>query len=369
MGVARVLSIASSFYVIVLLTILLACREVKLDTGTYSILMAALAAPLIPVDSLSAVVSACIASASLAYYVRAAPCPRLDLRGRVCVVTGTAGKGMGRFIALGLAKMGATVVVTAQTEDEARAVSMQLRRVAGHNEIFPEVMDLRNREEVQRCALALCDHFPVIDMVINNAGVMQKGGRCSLYGVDDVVATNYVGPYLFTRLLMPRLLQSESPVVVNVGSSTHSFAKKFDFSLLPGGKCRAPAPRNLLAPYAQSKLGMLLFTAGLRANHPSVRAVAVHPGFVHTHITRNFAQPVCQLYRWLAPLLVGIHRRPAEGAATVLRAATLPFDRKHPGTLYYTPTGCRDYPECARSQEHVQKVWAATEQEVHEFLR
>ncbi len=365
----RMTTVACTSYILLLLVILMLCREIQLDVSTYAVMMAALTSTLLPNPTWGAMASVSLAAGTLAYYVRAAPCQRLQLHSRVCIVTGAAGPGIGQYVAIALAKMGATVVVTAQTSELARETAMRLRDASNNPNVFPEVMDLTNRHKVERCAVALRTRFPVIDMLINNAGLMQSGGKCTPDGVDEVVAVNYVGPYLFTRLLLPSLLAAEKPTVVNVGSSTQRYANHFDVSLLPCGNGNAPAPRGLLAAYSQSKLGVLLFTAALRRRHRNLRAVAVHPGFVNTNITRHFPAMVQNMYAALLPIMSAFHKRPSEGAATILRAAFLPLNPHDPDTLFYTPTGIADYPLCARSKRHIDEVWHRTEMELKTHLR
>jgi NAD(P)-dependent dehydrogenase (short-subunit alcohol dehydrogenase family) len=255
--------------------------------------------------------------------------------GRVAVITG-ASAGIGLATAATLAGHGATVVLACRnvTKGE-RAADRIAQTGVDRKSLRVVLLNLASLASVRAGAeqiLALC---PRIDLLINNAGVMAIPFELSEDGVELTFATNHLGHFALTGLLLDRLLATASSRVITVSSNAHRRATpQFD-------TLGSPAVYDRGAAYDRSKLANLLFTfelqRRLQAHRARTLAVAAHPGNARTDLWRTSS--------WLERLLIGSRMRvltgwlaqsPDEGALPTLRAAT---DPTVAGGEYFGPRG------------------------------
>jgi NAD(P)-dependent dehydrogenase (short-subunit alcohol dehydrogenase family) len=149
---------------------------------------------------------------SLGYRCRPHPVVDTDLTGRVAVVTG-ATSGLGRETASGLAGLGATVVVVGRDREKAIAVARSIESLTGNTGVRPEIADLSLVREIR----ALADRIdPPIHLLVNNAGVLLPDRTETDEGLETTLATNLLGHFLLTNLLIDKL---EPPArIINVSS-------------------------------------------------------------------------------------------------------------------------------------------------------
>lgn len=255
--------------------------------------------------------------------------------GRVAVVTG-ANSGIGREIALGLATLGARVVLACrnpQTSAEAR--DDIVGKVPGA-ELELVDLDLASLNSVHDAAAEIRRRHPRLDLLVNNAGVMRARRELTPDGFEMDFGTNYLGHYALTGLLTDRLLAADSARVVTVGSHVHR-AGSIDFADLPMDRSFSTA-----AAYSRAKLAQMLFAMELdrrmRSAEVSAISLAAHPGGTRTGVMREQSRLLQWAYhapslRWLTDRFI---MDPPDGALPVLRAAT---DPKAQGGEYYGPVG------------------------------
>ncbi len=212
-----------------------------------------------------------------------------DQSGRRAVVTG-ATSGLGLVTARELARAGADVVLAVRDLDRGAELVGALRRelttgpatrVPG--EVEARALDLADLASVRGFAAGW--HGP-LHMLVNNAGVMAIPRRTSVDGFELQLATNHLGPFALTGLLLPALVASATPSqrarVVTVSSTVHR-AGRIDFADLYGER-----RYRRWGAYAQSKLANLLFTfelaRRLEAAALPVAAYAAHPGYAATNL-------------------------------------------------------------------------------------
>src|ERR687884_448833 len=169
------------------------------------------------------------------------------LEGRVCLVTG-ANRGLGRATALGLARLGATVVVLGRDADRVARSSDELRRESGNPDVFHVVVDLGSLASVRSAAAAVARRFGAIHVLVNNAGVNLARRMVSPDGIELTFAVNHVGPFLLTNLLLPLLRAGAPSRVVTVTSWFERFGR-IDLDDVRGTQRRCSA----LAAYYRSK--------------------------------------------------------------------------------------------------------------------
>ncbi|QIG43265.1 SDR family NAD(P)-dependent oxidoreductase [Nocardioides anomalus] len=245
--------------------------------------------------------------------------PRQD--GRRFVVTGASG-GIGLETAKALAARGAHVVLAVRSLERGRAAAA---RMSG--EVSVGLLDVADLASVR----AFAETVDAVDVLVNNAGVLALPYGTSPDGVELHLATNHLGHFALTNLLLPRLTDR----VVVVGSPSHRHGE-LDVGDL-GWRRRRYRP---YAAYADSKLANLLFLAELQrrltAAGSTLRATGAHPGSTATGITGHTGNRVKTAVGSFGHRLVGM--APWQGALPTLYAATMDV----PGNTYVGPHRLRE---------------------------
>ena len=284
-----------------------------------------------------------------------------DQGGRTAVVTGGNG-GLGFEVARVLAGHGARVVLACRDPAKGAAAVARIaaagRLPAPEPEVVP--LDLASLASVRAAATVLQDRFGTVDLLINNAGVMMTPYSRTEDGFELQFGTNHLGPFALTGLLLAGI----SGRIVTVSSIYHRRGR-IDFGTLAGQQRGYRRP----TAYAQSKLANLLFTYELQrrltaAGRPAPIALAAHPGYASTELTRYLPAVLRLGSRLVEPVIA----QSAEmGALPLLRAATDPAAR---GGWYYGPSGVlqnKGYPVPTRSSARshdadlAARLWAESE--------
>lgn len=289
-----------------------------------------------------------------------------DLRGHTAVVTG-ANTGLGFETARTLAAHGAAVVLACRDISRAADARARLRTVVPDADIEVVQVDLASMASVREAAEELRGRFEKIDLLIHNAGTANTRLTLTEDGFESTLATNHLGPFALTGLLMDRLTAAPSARIVTVSSSSHMYGA-IDVDDLH----LARRPYRTHRAYSQSKLANLMFTSALQRQLTEagarVLAVAAHPGVAETDFNRNMG-PVTRALASprLRPLLSWARQSPAMGALPTVRAAVDPDVR---GGEFYGPSaphGMTGHPvrvrRSARSRDHeVQdRLWRESE--------
>ena len=178
------------------------------------------------------------------------------------------------------------------------------------------VADLSNLAEVRRVASRIARALPTIDLLVNNAGIHPGRRVLSADGFESAFATNYLGHFLLTQLLLGQL-EAARGRVVNLTSVSHRFG---DLRRAPlDDIARGRAWRCGLQAYLDSKLANLLFTleAARRWRERGISVDAVHPGILWTGIWKE----VMLAARWVVRPFAWMMKGPDNGAAVVARVA------------------------------------------------
>jgi NAD(P)-dependent dehydrogenase (short-subunit alcohol dehydrogenase family) len=286
--------------------------------------------------------------------------------GRTAVVTGASG-GLGRQTAQVLAERGATVVLACRDLGKAEQAAGLIRARAGRDRVVIVHLDLASLASVRQAAGEIRAAWPRLDLLINNAAVMAAPYHRTEDGFEATFATNHLGHFALTGLLLGLLLETPGSRIVTVSSVGHrdgvmhfddlQFARKYSHR----------------HAYWQSKLANLLFTYELSsrlqaAGAPTI-ALAAHPGVVGTELWRTSSRlervMVSPRMRMINFRLVhGVE----QGALPMLRAATDPAAR---AGQYYGPGGRRGYIGCpvleessprSRSEADRRRLWQISEE-------
>ena len=244
-----------------------------------------------------------------------------DLSGKTAVVTG-ANTGLGLQAARVLAAQGAHVVIACRNTDRAGRAADQIAAASAGASASVVRLDLASQSGVRTAAEEIRTQFQAIDLLINNAGVMDIPYQRTEDGFELTLATNHLGPFALTGLLLDRLAPGAR--VVTVSSIAH-LEGVINFDDL-----QAERQYDRERAYAQSKLANLLFTyeldRRLRAAGANVAALACHPGVVYTELFANesraqrflLSNPAMRIVNFWAVQDVRM------GALPELRAATDP---------------------------------------------
>src|SRR5438445_7926219 len=217
------------------------------------------------------------------------------MNGKVVMLTG-ANAGMGKEIALALAPLGAKVVMVSRDRARGEAARAEVQEKVAGADVELLIADLSSQQSIRNLVREFMAHHDRLDVLINNAGVTQPRRVETADGLESVFATNHLGPFLLTSLLLPVLTASAPSRVVTVASGAHAMGK-IDFD-----DVQASRRYNEIAVYNQSKLANLLFTYELarRIAGTGVSANAADPGFVKTNLRVPFPYSIFSFMRGAA---------------------------------------------------------------------
>jgi NAD(P)-dependent dehydrogenase (short-subunit alcohol dehydrogenase family) len=255
-----------------------------------------------------------------------------DQRGRTVVITG-GNTGLGFAAALVLARGGASVVLACRNPAKAADAVTRLKVAVPAADVSTVPLDLASLSSVRAAAAQLLATRPRIDLLINNAGGIVHRRTVTEDGFETTFATNHLGPFALTGLLLERLLATPGSRIVTVSSIGHRRGV-INFEDLQGSQ----RFRNSTA-YFQSKLANVMFTYELqrRLTDTDTIAVAAHPGNAHTEFGRNLNPALrVMLSPRLRVLTWWLLQSPDVGALAMVRAAVDPDVR---GGEYYGPPG------------------------------
>lgn len=257
-----------------------------------------------------------------------------DQHGRVAVVTG-ANSGLGLVTATELARHGAHVVMAVRDTVAAEREAEAIRRSAPRAEIEVRHVDLASLASVRAFAKDLAVDFPVIDLLVNNAGVVLLGpARTTADGFELQFGTNMLGHFALTGLLLDTLGRADAARVVNLSSITHKNAH-LDFDDLMSRR-----DFNASRAYGRSKLATTVFglelDRRLRAAGSPVVSVVAHPGLSRSNLTPRAWEHRGRLGRVFARAGLLVTQPAERGALPQLFAATAPGVR---GGQFFGPSG------------------------------
>ena len=270
-----------------------------------------------------------------------------DLDSKTFLITG-ANTGIGRATAHSLADRGARVFFAGRSEATTRPVMNEIAAQTGNDRLEFLTLDLGNLDSVRACADAFLQRDGPLHVLINNAGMAGKRGTTDS-GFELAFGVNYVGPYMFTSLLLDRLRESAPARVVNVASEAHYRVDGIDFEAV-----REPTKtRTGFHEYSVSKLANVLHAQELarRVDGAGVTTYSLHPGVIASDIWRSVPWPI-------RPLMKLRMRSTEDGARTSLYCATSPDVAQESGDYYEDAQ--RKEPGPAATPQLAAELWERT---------
>lgn len=276
--------------------------------------------------------------------------------------------GLGKASCVHLAKQKAHIFLAARTPSKAEAAISEIKEAVPEAQITFLELDLASLDSVKNAAATFNAASTRLDVLMNNAGIMAVPAGLTKQGYELQFGTNHMGHALFTKLLMPKLLETAKEEgsqvrIVNVSSMGHKYA--------PTGGISFPSLKTDMQEYStwvrygQSKLANILFTKALAERYPGIKSVAIHPGGVDTNLSSGFQNSHPWLTAVLKPVLFKLLKTPEQGSLTQVFAAVSP---EAESGSYYTPTAKKtELAKPAEDTELINKLWDWTEEELSAY--
>lgn len=243
----------------------------------------------------------------------------------ITVVTG-ANNGIGFETAKVLAERGHTVIMACRDLSKAAAAKADILTCFPNAKLTVMQLDLADLDSVRRFCDAFSTTYPRLDLLINNAGILNVPNEKTKQGLEIIMGTNFFGTFALTAGLYPSLLKANGTArIVTVGSNVHRDGI-VDFANFHGEK----NDYTILQRYANSKLAGMLFAFRMdrlfKEKNIPIISIAVHPGACAMNSTPSEKADISNLLLRCGLFISNntIAMTPAEGGQNVVTAATKP---------------------------------------------
>lgn len=243
------------------------------------------------------------------------------------LITG-ANSGMGKVLALELAKQNYHVIMLCRDEKRGREAQREVIEKSGDKDVDLMICDLGSMASIREFAHVFIQKYDQLHVLINNAGVVLPGRHQTKDGFELQFGVNHLGHFLLTGLLLPLLKKGEPSRIISVSSGAHKMGK-IDFEDL-----QMTESYKSINAYAQSKLAVVLFTKSLseKLRGHQITVNCLHPGITGTQmgVDRKTGDG-----KRLASIVKFIALTPEKGARTTLYLATSPEVAHISGEYFY----------------------------------
>ncbi|KAJ7488088.1 NAD-P-binding protein [Mycena latifolia] len=298
-----------------------------------------------------------------------------EIKGKNVLITGTSINGIGFETARVIAKYAKLLVITGYSEERLRLSEEAIKKDVPHANIHRLILDLSSFANIRKAAEQVNANPEPLHVLINNAAASLNDFTLTEDHLETQIATDHVGPFLFTKLLTPKLLAAGTPTytprVVFVSSEAHSFGTGVDFDTLTNPN---PAKYEKLNAYGQAKSANVLTAMELsKRSKGKINAYSLHPGGIFTNIHEK--PNSIPTFKSLGILLPDGKPNPAqgqwktipEGAATTVAAAFDPRLDDKPGA-YLVDSVVANEKVAPHSSDpaNAEKLWNVTEKLIGE---
>ncbi|PON28915.1 WW domain-containing oxidoreductase [Trichoderma gamsii] len=209
-----------------------------------------------------------------------------EIKGKAILTTGVSPGTLGGFFVETIAKaQPATLILAGRNEERTQRTASAIQAAYPEIKVYTLQLNLSSLAAVREAAATVnsWQHTPAIDVVVNNAGLMATDFSLTVDGYETQFASNHLGHFLFTNLIMGKLLASKSPRVVNVSSDGHRLSpiRWADYNFRNG------ETYNRWRAYGQSKTANILMAISLAEKLGSkhgLTAFSLHPGVISTSL-------------------------------------------------------------------------------------
>lgn len=229
-----------------------------------------------------------------------------DLEGRTVVVTG-ATSGLGLAAARAIVAAGASLVIVGRNPDKTHRTCAELRDLGRTERVHAVIADMGELDDVRRAAEDILDNHPRIDTLVHNAGALTADRATNRAGAEATVASQVLGPFLLTGLLLARLAEADQARVITMSSGG-----MYTSPLRVGSLEMSREDYRGSEQYARAKRAQVTLNEMWPEHAPAnVHFHALHPGWADTPGVR---ESLPTFRRVVGPLL----RTPEQGVDTLL---------------------------------------------------
>jgi NAD(P)-dependent dehydrogenase (short-subunit alcohol dehydrogenase family) len=301
-----------------------------------------------------------------------------SVHNKTFLITGPSPGSLGAETALSLAHgKPATIILVGRSLEKAQPVIDSIRSLSPEAYMPFVTVDLSSLSSVRAGTRTILQDPKIehIDVLINNAGIMACPYSKTVDGFESQFATDHLSHFLLTNLLMPLLLSSPSPRVINLSSFAHAVSNvRFEDPGFENGE-----KYTIWEGYGQAKTANILFTVELnrRLGGKGLKSLALHPGAVDSGLQKYLTEEIWKDAHAMAKKIgagIPVRKNLQQGCSTTLRAALDP-ELKADGDSCYLwdcqivkPDGGKKLMAYAVDPEGAKKCWALSEEMVGEVF-
>ena len=269
-----------------------------------------------------------------------------EMQGTICLVTGST-SGLGKATTFALARQHATVVLGCRDRQRGEAVLAEIKAASPTANADLLLLDLSVQNSIRNAVAEFEKRYDHLDVLVNNAAVFQSQRTLTADGYETMFATNHLGPFLLSNLLLPRLEAATAARILNV---TAPSTTRITF-----GDLQAERRFSAMHAFGASKAANLLFTYDLarRLAGTSVTVNAFFPSLVKTSLMKEAPIPL----RWLNPLL---GHSPESVAQSLVSYASSPEVQTMTGMFFNKGGRSIASSSYTRDREVQRRLWEAS---------
>ena len=277
---------------------------------------------------------------------------------KTILITG-ATNGIGKAAAIKFAESAKSIAFTYRNEELAEDLKNEMQKINPNLSINSFFCDFSVQDSIRECADKIKNDLKAIDLLINNAGVVNTEYSETIDGIENTFAVNHLGYFLFTNLLLDLVKKESESRIINVSSAAHHFVKGMQWDDI---NYKDDFKMGLKA-YGQSKLGNILFTKQLakKLQKDGVTVNAIHPGGVNTSLGN---QNNSLLGRVLKIILKPFFRSPLKGANTIIYLAEI--DGLSITGAYWVDGKVAKTSHYSKNEAEAEKLWRLSEKLVNQ---
>jgi retinol dehydrogenase-12 len=277
---------------------------------------------------------------------------------KTILITG-ATNGIGKAAAINFAESAKSIAFTYRNEELAKNLKNEMQKINPNLSINSFFCDFSVQDSIRECADKIKNDLKAIDLLINNAGVVNTEYSETIDGIENTFAVNHLGYFLFTNLLLDLVKKESESRIINVSSAAHHFVKGMQWDDI---NYKDDFKMGLKA-YGQSKLGNILFTKQLakKLQKDGVTVNAIHPGGVNTSLGN---QNNSLLGRVLKIILKPFFRSPLKGANTIIYLAEI--DGLSITGAYWVDGRVAKTSHYSKNEAEAEKLWRLSEKLVNQ---
>ena len=277
---------------------------------------------------------------------------------KTILITG-ATNGIGKAAAIKFAESAKSIAFTYRNEELAEDLKNEMQKINPNLSINRFFCDFSVQDSIRECADKIKNDLKAIDLLVNNAGVVNTEYSETIDGIENTFAVNHLGYFLFTNLLLDLVKKESESRIINVSSAAHHFVKGMQWDDI---NYKDDFKMGLKA-YGQSKLGNILFTKQLakKLQKDGVTVNAIHPGGVNTSLGN---QNNSLLGRVLKVILKPFFRSPLKGANTIIYLAEI--DGLSITGAYWVDGRVAKTSHYSKNEAEAEKLWRLSEKLVNQ---